>query len=98
MLTNGYAYEYTGDRKAWRSSRDDDWDTVILPSSALGKKSMFLGFRVIDGVTMTVWGARKEKRIFAQTMSAARPPKGLTASSSDMLQYSAREYERHRKP
>ncbi len=47
---SGYAYEYAG--RNWRSTKDDNWDTVMISPDGAFK---FVGRRRIDGSEVNVW-------------------------------------------
>jgi hypothetical protein len=77
----GYAYHYTGDRSAWKTSSDDDWDTEMQSASS----SSFVGERRIDGSTCTVW--EHDGELYAQTAVMAPAPRGGASSSPARERY-----------
>jgi RadC-like JAB domain len=83
-LTMGYGYEYRG--RNWGSSKDDDWEIVILPESAFSR-GKFVGTRSVDGTRVGVFQAGPGT-FYAQTIqslargvAAAECPPGTPGAS-----------------
>jgi hypothetical protein len=70
----GYAYSYTGDAGAWKTSPDDDWDTEMQSNDG----GTYLGSRRIDGSECTVWEV--DGAVYAQTAVMAPAPRGGASS------------------